>query len=163
MAKKGSKKAATTAVSSSRVRKTTKKQDKVKAKKLAQGRPKIPSSFTLLRQVYGVFRANWKKLLGIVVIYLVLNVVFASGFGTISSTINSIKNDVKTSQNLSSTVGTFSGLVGSAGTGSSQTGSVLQTLLIVIESLVIIWALRHIIAKKTITVKEAYYRSMMPL
>jgi len=147
---------------SSRVRKANKRQSKKLAKKEALNRTKMPNSFRLVGQVYQIFRVNWRILLGVVIVYLILNVIFASGFGTISSSISSIKNNLETSGQLSGALAGFSTLVGSAGSNSSQTGSILQSLLIVIESLVIIWALRQILAGKAITVKEAYYRSMTP-
>lgn len=146
----------------SRVRKVSKRQSKKLAKKQALTTVKIPNSFRLVGQVYQIFRANWRKLLGIVIVYLILNVIFASGIGTITSSISSIKDNLQTSGQLSGALTGFGTLVGSSGSNSSQTGSMLQSLLIVIESLVIIWSLRQILANKAITVKEAYYHSMAP-
>jgi hypothetical protein len=57
----------------------------------------------------------------------------------------------------------FGALIASSGTGSSSTGSVLQTVLIVIESLVIIWALRQLSGGKQVKLKEAYYSSTAQL
>lgn len=112
-----------------------------------------------------VLRKNWQILGGIVLVYLVLNVVFASGISNLSSTVNDIKNNLNTGG--SSTIGTalsgFGGLVASSGTSSSASGSILQTVLIVLESLVIIWALRQLLADKTITVKQSYYNSTVQL
>lgn len=151
-------------LANTRVRKTTKKQKKQLNKRETRANTKLPSSFRLVGKVYRIFRANWRKLLGIVIIYFLLNIVFASGFGTISSTIDIIKADLDASggRHFTNALSGFGSLVGSAGTSSSQTGSVLQSILIVIESLVIIWALRQILAGKTISVKDAYYRSMTP-
>ena len=146
-----------------RVRKLTKRQEKQQAKKDTRKHSKIPSSFNIVGQVFYIFRTNWRLLLGIVVVYLILNIIFASGLGTISTSIDSIKGNLQHHGQISSAASSFGGLIFSAGSGSSQTGAVLQTLLIVMESLVIIWALRHILANQEISVKDAYYRSMMPL
>src|SRR5207244_305337 len=77
-----------------RVRKAAKRQQVRLAKKEARSKGKLPNSFRLVGQVYRLFKANWQKLLGIVLVYLILNIVFASGIGTISSTINTIKDNL---------------------------------------------------------------------
>src|SRR5579859_4157069 len=153
---------ATAKSASGRVRKASKKQAKILAKKEARAKSKIPGSFRLVRQVYAVFRDNWRKLVGIVSVYLILNIVFASGLGTIGASINSIKDNLQNSKHISDALSGFGSLVGSAGANSSSTGAVLESILIVIESLVIIWALRQLLAGNSITVKNAYYRSMTP-
>jgi len=148
----------------SRIRKLTKRQKKSLDKKTVRSSKKIPTSFQLLREVYQLFRTSWRKLLGIVVVYLVLNIVFASWFGAITGAISNIKADFNTTggHHFISAITGFGSLLGSAGTSSSSTSSVLQSMLIVVESLVIIWALRQLLAGKPILVKEAYYRSMAP-
>lgn len=153
----------TASAESARVRKATKRQEKQLAKKKARKQSKFPNSFKLVGQVFSIFKANWKTLLGIVIVYLILNIVFASGLGTISSSISNIKDNLQTSGQLGSALGGLGTLVGSAGANSSQTGAILQSFLIVLESLVIIWALRHLLANQKITVKNAYYRAMTPL
>lgn len=160
--KKQSKKAASTA---GRTRKLTKKQQRAKAKTEARKRKPVIGSFRLTWTVLGIFRRHWKPLGGIVLVYLILNVIFASGISNISSNFDSIKTDLKTNggNGLWHAAGGFASLIGSSGASSSGTGSALQSVLFVLESLVIIWALRHLLSKQFFTVKDAWYRAMAPL
>jgi len=152
---------------STRMRKVTKKQAKTKAKKDAHGRQPLPSSFKLTAQVFKICREFWKPLGGIVLVYLILNIVFASGVSSISSTVDTIKADLNNTgihaHPLFSGASGFLTLVGSSGASSSATGSTLQSVLVVVESLVIIWALRHLLAGRKISIKQAYYSAMTPL
>lgn len=160
--KKRPKKAVATA---GRIRKLTKKQQKARAKIEARKLKKIIGGFRLTAKVFGIFKNHWKPLGGIVLVYLILNIVFASAISNISSAFSSIKADLNTGggHGLWHAAGGFGSLVGSAGASTSATGSALQSALFVIESLVIIWALRHLLSGQAITVKLAYYRSMSPL
>lgn len=146
-----------------RVRKLTRRQKKKVDKKEAQRRTKLPSSFYLTGQVFSTLRKYWKPLGGIVLVYLILNVIFASGVSSLSSSVSDIKTNLESGHKFWNAIGGFSTLVGSAGASSSQTASILQTVLIILVSLVIIWALRQLLAGNSIGVKEAYYRSMTPL
>lgn len=160
------KKAAPSSSSGARVRKGTKRQTRAKAKTEARA-AKLPSSFKLVAQVFKTFRAYWKSLLGIVVVYLILNILFASGMSSLSTAVSDIKANLDNSAGgehpLAKGLSGFGALVGSAGVSGSATGSVLQSALFVIESLVIIWALRQLLAGRKIGVKQAYYSSMYPL
>lgn len=153
------------AASSARIRRLTKKQQRAKAKVEARKRQPVIGSFRLTRRVFGIFKQHWKTLGGIVLVYLILNIIFASGISNISSSFDTIKSDLNTGGGhaLWHAAGGFASLVGSAGASSSSTGSTLQSVLFVLESLVIIWALRHLLSGQTISVKLAYYRAMAPL
>ena len=140
---------------SSRVRPLTKKQAKQAA---AKQRP-VPSSFKLLKQTYIVLLENWRVLGGIVLVYLALNVVFASGlFGGFSNAISTARQ----THSFSDALNGYSSLLGGSA-GSSQGSSTAESLLFVFESLVIIWALRQLLAGQKIGVKQAFYHSMAPL
>ncbi len=153
------------AAGTGRVRKLTKKQSKAKAKKHIKTRSPVEGSFQLSLRVFKIWKAHWKTLGGIVLVYLVLNILFASGVSNITSAFSSIKNDLNNGggHQLWHAAGGFASLVGSSGSSTSATGSTLQSILFILESLVIIWALRHLISGQGISVKVAYYRSMAPL
>jgi len=161
MAKEVNKKPAKKAAAvSRRVRLLTKKQAKEKAKKEAYKESPIPNSFQLMAKVFRDFRKFWKPLSGILLVYLVLNIIFTTGFiSNINSSVSTIRSDLNSTHSLSKAVSGFGSLLGSGG----QSSSVAQSLLLVLESLVIIWALRHLLAGENITVKQAYYRSTTPL
>ncbi|HEU5004520.1 MAG TPA: hypothetical protein VFT49_00340 [Candidatus Saccharimonadales bacterium] len=150
-----------------RMRKTTRKQARSKAKKEARTQKPLVNSFKLTAQVVRSIAAHWKPLGGIVLVYLILNILFASGISDLSSSVNSIKTDLNSNGDSAHPIvagaSAFLTLITSSGASSSSTGSALQTVLIVLESLVIIWALRHLLAGQKITVKAAYYNSMAPL
>jgi hypothetical protein len=166
MAKTGIKKRPAKSVpSDGRVRKLTKKQKKAKAKQEARLQKPVIGSFRLTWRVFGIIKQYWRTLGGIVLVYLVLNIVFASGISNISSNFDSIKNDLKINggHGLWHAAGGFSALVLSSGANSSTTGSTLQTVLFILESLVIIWALRHLLSGQAIGIKQAWYKAMTPL
>jgi hypothetical protein len=163
MPKKGEKKqkksaSAKTAVkkssASSRVRKATPRQAKQKSKKEVQNHAPLPGSFKLAWQSLIFIKNFWKPLGGIVLIYAILNIIFGSGL--LSSASSSISSSNKFSDALTSYGTLISG-------GSSNQTATMQSVLLVIESLVIIWALRHLFSGEQIKVKNAYYHSMAPL
>jgi len=147
--------------SGSRTRKLTRFQRRKQDKKQSRESSKMPGSFRLVAQVWNIFQKYWKPLGGIVLVYLILNIIFASGLSSLSSSVSDIKANLEadSDRSLTNALGGFGSLVGSAGANSSQTASILQTILIIIESLVIIWALRQLLAGSKIGVKQAYYRS----
>ena len=151
-----------------RAKKTTKKQAKTEAKAQIHLLAPLPNVFKLTGQVFSIFRSFWRPLLGIVVVYLVLNIIFASGLSNLTSAVDDIKSNLNnttgaTAHPLTKAISGFGTLVGSAGVSGSTSGSILQSVIFVLESLVIIWALRQLLAGKVIAVKEAWYHSMYPL
>lgn len=165
MAKEVKKPRSKPAAAGGRVRKLTKKQSRAKAKKNVKAKQPLPGSFRLSWRVALIFRQHWRTLGGIVLVYLLLNIIFASGISNASTAFSTIKDDLQASggYNLWHAAGGFASLVGSAGASGSSTGSTLQSVLFVIESLVIIWTLRHLLSGQQMPVKQAYYRSMTPL
>jgi hypothetical protein len=164
MAKEVKKQPKQAAASAGRTRKLTKKQQKAKAKKDVQKRPKLIGSFRLTWQVLQTIRKYWRTLLGIIIVYLLLNVIFG-GISNISGNFSNIKADLDASggRNIASAAKGFASLVGSSGTSGSATGSSLQGMLFIIVSLVIIWALRHLLSGQHVKIKTAYYNSTLPL
>lgn len=120
----------------------------------------IPGSFNLTFHSFEIIRRHWKILGGIAAVYLVASALVASGLSNFISELTSIKQqqDLADKSGLSAAFSSFSELLG----GNSQTGSAMQSLLIVILSLVIIWSLRQLLAGEKITIKQAYYQSMFP-
>ena len=150
-----------------RLKKLNRKQARAKAKQEASKRPNLPGSFKLTKQAVGLVWQNKRLFGGIILIYLLLNTVFASGIGNLNSDVNSIKADLNSlsgsSHPVASGISGFLQLVVSSGASGSSLGSTFQAVLIVLASLAIIWSLRQTVANKKITVKEAFYNSMFPL
>ena len=147
-----------------RVRKATRRQRRKADKSTAKQRGLI-GSFRLVRLSLGTLQKHWKILGGIVLVYLVLNIIFASGISNLSSGIATLKDNLATSggHKFWAALGSFSSIVGSGGASGSATGSTLQLALIILESLVVIWALRQLLADKTTGVRQAYYSATAPL
>lgn len=152
-------KARASANRSARRKPLTKKEARLAAKKeAATQHGKMPGSFRLTARTFGILRRHWRALGSIVLVYTLINLIFASGLSSFNSTITSVEDVVGQSPGAFS--GGLDGFVSLLGSGS---GSALQSVLVIIESLVIIWALRHLLAGKKIGVKEAYYHATGPL
>lgn len=145
------------------------KQPKYKSFKLSKrikikGSP-LPSAYNLMKQSYGLIKANYRLFLGIVLIYGLLSIVLVRGFGSLSLTDlkNSLQNGTDANlSTLSAATTLFSYLLSTAGSAASATGGVYQSLLAVLVSLVIIWGLRQAIAGIKIGARDAYYNGTYP-
>src|SRR4051794_38885284 len=118
------------AAAAGRVRQLDKKHQKTKAKQDVRKRRPIIGSFRLTGQVLRAFKKHWQPLGGIVLVYLILNIIFASAISNISSNFDSIKSDIKINggHGLWHAAGGFSALLGSSGASGNSTGSTLQTM-----------------------------------
>ncbi|OGL38168.1 hypothetical protein A3J32_02120 [Candidatus Saccharibacteria bacterium RIFCSPLOWO2_02_FULL_46_7] len=144
------------------MRKGTKNQNRAQVKKKAS-KQALPSSFSVLGDALKLLKANWRSLVGIMLIYLILNIVFASGLSGVINNFSIVKENLAADNSFSNALSGLGSLLGSGASGDSQSGSALQSVLLVIGSLAIIWALRQLLAKKEFSVKDAYYKSMFPL
>jgi hypothetical protein len=119
-----------------------------------QRRP-IIGSFSLTWQSIKFIKQFWKPLGAIVLVYSLLNLFLASGLISNARNVVGSENGGKFSDALSS----FTSIL----TGGSDQEATMQTVLFIIESLVIIWALRHLFSGEQIKVKHAYYHSTSSL
>lgn len=156
------KKKAGSSKSSPRVRTASRWQERRRAKAEAKDLA-VPSGFSLIRETFSTFRTYWRTLGGILLVYLVLNMVLASGLSNVINNFSNIKADLGNSHNISDGLNAFGSLVSSGADSGSSSTSTLQSLLLILISLVIIWSLRNLLAGKKFRVKEAYYQSMTPL
>jgi hypothetical protein len=107
--------------------------------------------------------------LGITAIYAVLNVILVRGLSG-STDVSSIK-DLVSGQfhggvgKLVSSFAIFGVLIASpsGGNASSDAAGVYQTVLVVIISLALVWALRQVMAGRHVRVRDAFYLGMSPL
>jgi hypothetical protein len=165
MPKQAKKTQSSLSAANGRTRQLSKKQAKTKNKKIAKTKKPLSGSFKLTAHVSNLLIQHWRTLGGIVLVYLLLNIVFASGISNVSTAFDSIKAnlDANSANGLVHGAAGFASLVGSAGASGSGTGSTLQSILFIVESLVIIWAVRHLLSGQQISVKQAYYKAMTPL
>lgn len=133
-------------------------------------RSKLPNVFRLTRKTYELLIINWKLLLGIVVVYGILNILLVRGFnGGID--VQELKSEL--SQlfssgwgNLASGLTVFALLVSSSNTASaSETASAYQGFLLLIVSLALVWVFRQLLAdrKAKLRIRDSFYQGMYPL
>lgn len=111
---------------------------------------------------------NWRLFLGIVAIYAALSIIFVGGIGG-SGDLASVKSALSDATNghldqVSVGLTLFTFLIGSAGTAAGQAAGAYQVVLLLLISLVLIWALRHVYIKETNThIRDAFYEAPQPL
>jgi hypothetical protein len=140
---------------SAKARNTAKNKAKKNEQKLERTRRPIIGSFRLTWQSLIFIKNFWKPLGAIVLVYTLLNLFLASGLMNNASSVVADFNSNKLADALNS----FSTILA----GGQNQSVAMQTILFVIESLAIIWALRHLFSNEKISVKEAYYHSTTPL
>ncbi|HET9097994.1 MAG TPA: hypothetical protein VFN51_00055 [Candidatus Saccharimonadales bacterium] len=127
---------------------------------------KLPSVYQLSLQVWDVLWTHKKILAGLAAIYGLLNLVLVQGLST-STDITTLKKEFDhvftgNAGALVSGLSIFAVLVSSSGNSSSQTAGAYQTILTIITSLAVIWALRQLMMGKQISVKDTFYKGMSP-
>lgn len=126
----------------------------------------LPKVRKLLSSTILILWHNKKLLGGILLIYGLVQLIFVKGL--IASTQNILSNGgtqelVTTWGSLSTTLSVFSRLVNGGGRSVTSEGNLYQSLFILFSSLAIVWALRHIYAKKNVRIRDAYYKGMYPI
>ncbi len=127
----------------------------------------LPTAFSLFKKTFTTLKSSWKLFLVITLIYGLLTIILVRGFGG-ALNLGQLKSSLQAGFNgsygsLLTGVTLFSYLLGSAGSSANPTGSVYQTLLIIIVSLAAIWALREVYAGHKIRARDAFYKGMYPL
>ncbi|MBI3624283.1 hypothetical protein HY218_01475 [Candidatus Saccharibacteria bacterium] len=125
----------------------------------------LPPAWRLwLRSVRHLIK-NWRVFSGIVVVYAVLTLILVQGFG-VSSTVVTTKQTLQaffhSTSNLSTGVTLFGVLLGS-NAAPSDAAAAYQSMLIIVTSLALVWALRQTYGGIKIRIRDAFYRGMSPL
>lgn len=131
-------------------------------------RTKLPNAFRLFGQACSLLARHWEVFGGILLIYGLLNLLLIGGVnggGDLQATKDSL-GAVFTGQfsQLSTGLTLFTFLV-ATGTGTTASGvtGAYQTMLLVLISLILIWALRQVYAGQKIRVRDGFYRGTYPL
>lgn len=136
-------------------------------KRIKHSRPKVLGAFRIMRAAIQLLLKNWKLFGGILIIYIILDIILVKGLNG-SNEILELKEASQeifgggTAQ-LSTGVALFSYLLSTAGTSSTELAGAYHSMLSVIVSLAIIWALRIVSARKTAGIRDSFYRGMYPL
>ncbi len=165
---KNSTKPESTLATSRKIKQPTYKSFRV-SKRIHAPKGPIKGSIKLFAASTRLVIKNWKLFGGITVIYLVLTILLVKGFG-VTTNIAQLKDNVSgafhgNAAELATGLGIFSVLLSNVGSAPSDVASTYQTMLLIIISLVLIWALRHTLATKSqkVRVRDAYYKGMTPL
>lgn len=114
-----------------------------------------------------MLRNHWEVFGGIVLIYAILNIVLVggiSGSGELQQMKDNIGSVFTGQANAFNTGLTLFGFLVVSGTGvASGVASAYQTLVLIIISLAIVWALRQLYAGNKIRIRDAFYNSSYPL
>jgi hypothetical protein len=127
---------------------------------------KLPSSFKLFKLSFKHLWTHKKLFAGITTVYLILTLILVRGF-VFTSDLGVAKQAIQ--ELLSGSLGqiasslTVLGILLGTNTPSGQAASVYQSVIVIMMSLVLIWALRQTHAHIKVTVKESFYKSMYPL
>lgn len=154
--------------SKSRTKKAANKpkpQNNAQTVRRVKSAPKLSSSFSLLVQSLKLLKIHWKLFALITLIYGALTIVLVRGLGS-GISLDSLKatlHEDGSSNSLATGITLFGYLLGGAGGANSQAGGIYQTLLVILLSLVTIWALRQVLAGKQIRVRDAFYKGTYPL
>ena len=151
----------------SRKKKTKKPNLPAKASTVRRIKPAstLSSSFSLLSQSLKLLKKHWQLFGTMTLIYGALTIILVRGLGS-GINLDSLKTTLNTnggSGSLAMGVTLFGYLLGSSNGANSQVGGVYQSLLVILMSLVTIWALRQVLAGKQISAKEAFYNGVYPL
>lgn len=144
----------------------TSKYKTLRLSKRIQHPQKLPSAWKISKQAAKLLWQHRKLIIGITLIYGVLNIILVRGFSG-GTDVSGLKNDLSQifSGNwghLASSLTVFALLVTSAGNTTSSTGGTYQLLLVLIISLAIIWTLRQVLAGNKVRVRDGFYRGMYP-
>ena len=158
-------------VANVRHRKLTRKELKRRAAeslKKEQKTKHLPTSWSILTQSLRHLYAYNKTFLGILLIYAFFYILFVKGIsanfqlGTLRANLTS-SFDHKISA-FHTGIALYGLLLGSAGTSSSESSGVYQTVLLIIISLALIWALRTSYGKVVkLAIRDAFYKSTSSL
>lgn len=135
-------------------------------KRIKHPAPDLPSAWSIYKESVAHVWSQKKLYGGIGLIYLLITIVLVRGF-IFTSDLSLAKETITELFNGfgGQVAGSFTvlGLLVESSNPSGITGSLYQSMILILISLVMIWALRQTQAGKSISIKEAFYKSSYPL
>lgn len=128
-------------------------------------RPKLPNVFQLLKAALRMLARNWKLFGGILLVYVVLNLLFVQTLaGMDVSSVKASLDQLFQGHNgrLTAATALSSYVLGASGSTSSD-GAVYELMFLLIISLALIRALRELYDNRTPRIRDAFYEGMFPL
>jgi hypothetical protein len=128
-----------------------------------QSRKKLTGSFRLFADSFSLLRQHWKLFGGIILIYFILSFVLIGTRGS-GFDLGAIKEQVNdSSSGVGANLALFTLVASSSSSTSSESGASYQSIVVLIVSLATIWALRQIMARKKIKIRDTFYKGMYPM
>ena len=125
---------------------------------------KLPGIIGLIKLALRPIKLNRNLFLGFILLQFGLNIIFVIGVDSIYD-FPSIKQDAQ--ENLEGSAASynqsFALLNYVLAIGSNGANSSYQFFIILISSLAVIWAIRQVLAKQKITLKQSFYEGVYPL
>jgi len=133
-------------------------------KRILSPKAKLPSGLSIFKQALTLLWQYRKPMLGVLAIYALMNIVLVQIFSGLD--LNTTKAAFQSAYaghwgQLWSGLSLFGYLLGSS--VNSQAAGAYQFVVVLLGSLVFIWALRQAFEGAELRVRDAYYRSMQPL
>lgn len=140
------------------------------SKRIKQPKVHIIGGFRLFALSLKILYKNKRLFGGILVITFLLNVVLVKGLSN-ATNITDLKGSLDgiftgNTGKLTSGFALFAVLVGGSGSAPTEIAGLYQTILFLVTSLVVIWALRQTSSQAKppkVRVRDAFYRSMHPI
>ena len=128
---------------------------------------KLPSEFKLLSRACKQLINKWQLLGGILLVYALIDLVLVGG-NTASTSLPVAKHGLENFlhgqvNNFTSGFTLFSFLVNSGNTSNNDAASAYELVLLLIISVVYIWALRQIYANQKVRIRDAFYVGTYPI
>jgi hypothetical protein len=132
-------------------------------KRLPDLRPRLAGAFHILIQAIKLLCKNWKLFGGIILIYLLLELVLVQGLSLVTSgsSLGTTKNLLSGATNVPTTATSLFLLLVGNGTGNSSS-SAYQFILLLFISLVLIWTIRQLYLDNVVRIRDGFYRGMAP-
>jgi hypothetical protein len=129
--------------------------------------PSVPPAWLLGKQALRLLWSQRSLFISLTLTYGLLELVFVKGFAG-TTDVRSLKTQLSSAfsshfGNILSSLTITAVLVGSAGSGSSDTSGIYQLVLFLVGSLAIVWALRQVSSGSVVRVRDCFYRGMYPL
>jgi hypothetical protein len=129
--------------------------------------PPITGPLTLLKNSFKLLRSNWKLFGGLTLVYTLLSLVLVRGFSS-NVDLKEIKHTLQallpgSLSVLTVTLSAYGVLLQTIGSVGTASGSVYQSLLLIIMILTTIWALRSSVSGQKVRLRDAFYKGLYPL
>jgi hypothetical protein len=130
-------------------------------KPIAKRMPEMAGAFRLLFRAIKLLCSNWKLFGGIILIYLILELVLVQGLSLLTSgnSLGTTKHLISGASNVATTSTSLFLLLVGNGTGNTSS-SAYQFVLLLLLSLVLIWTIRQHYLGAVVRIRDGFYKGL---